>query len=102
VTTASLKNKLGADFKPLPPEVARKRNLRMKGGVVVVRLEPDGPLARSGFENGDAILQVNGRPIKGLEGFVDLIGSHNSGDRVVLLALDSRTGQTGYVQVVLR
>jgi len=34
-------------------------------------------------------------------GFIDVLGSIKSDERVILLALDHRTGQRGYVQLVV-
>jgi S1-C subfamily serine protease len=48
---------------------------------------------------GDIILDIDGRPVKGVEGFVALVNQLRHNQKIVLFALDQRTGQTGYVQV---
>jgi serine protease Do len=98
----SLKDRLGAEFRALTPKEAEGYNINSDQGVAVVWLDPNGPLAKVGFEVGDAILEVNGQSIEGVQGLVDAVGSLRSGSNITLLALDHNTGQTGYVQIVVR
>ncbi|MBN1625987.1 MAG: hypothetical protein JW944_05635 [Deltaproteobacteria bacterium] len=51
---------------------------------------------------GDIILQVNGQNVDGVQGFVDLVGALAPNALITVLALDHNTGQTGYVQVVIK
>jgi len=46
-------------------------------------------------------LEINGQSIGGLEGFVSLVSALSPQQRIILLGLDHRTGQTGYVLVVV-
>jgi serine protease Do len=50
---------------PLTPEVARSLELtRRTQGVVITNVAPDGIAATSGLQEGDVIVQVNGRAVK--------------------------------------
>jgi Do/DeqQ family serine protease len=98
----SLKDRLGAEFRALTPKEAEGYNINSDQGVAVVWLDPNGPLAKVGFEVGDAILEVNGQSIEGVQGLVDAVGSLRSGAVITLLALDHNTAQTGYVQIVVK
>lgn len=100
--TISLKDPLGAEFRLVTAKEAKNYNLGSHRGVAVVWLDPKGPFRKVGFEVGDVILEINSQIIKSLEGFVDLVSSFEPHQRITFLALDHRSGQTGYVQVVVR
>jgi serine protease Do len=97
-----IRTRLGADVRPLNKDEVNKFNLNNNQGIVINWLDPNGPLAEAGFEEGDIILAVNGQTIEDITTFVDLIGSLESNEQIVLLALDHRTGRTAYVQVVVK
>jgi serine protease Do len=97
----SLKDKLGAEFRALTPKEVEGYGINPDQGAAVVWLEPNGPLAKVGFEVGDAILEVNGQAIEGVQGLVDAVSALRAGTSITLLALDHNTGKTGYVQIVV-
>jgi len=97
-----LRDRLGAEVRPLTVKEVTKYNLKSRKGVAIVWLDPEGPLREVGFEVGDMILEINGRPIKGLETLVNVAGASQTNQHITLLALDHRTGRTGYVQVKVR
>ncbi len=97
--SASLKDRLGVVIRPVTAEEAQEYSLDEGEGVAIESLESDGLLAEAGFEVGDIILEINGQPVKGVEGFVALVNQLQHNQKIVLFALDQRTGQTGYVQV---
>ncbi len=98
----SLKDRLGAEFRALTPKEAENYGVNPDQGVAVVWLDPNGPLTKVGFEVGDLILEVNGQSVEGVQGLVDAVGSLRSGSKITFLALDHNTGQTGYVQIVVK
>jgi S1-C subfamily serine protease len=59
-------------------------------------------LKEAGFEIGDMMLSINNQPIDSMESFVDLVSLLKPKDKIAILALDHRTGNTGTVQVVTR
>ncbi len=97
----SLKDRLGAEFRALTPKEVEGYGVNSDQGVAVVWLDPNGPLAKVGFEVGDVILEVNGQSVEGVQGLVDVVGPLRPGKVVTLLALDHKSGQTGYVQIVV-
>ena len=99
---SSLKAHLGIDAAPLKPKIARKFNLNRGKGVVITWVDPSGPLGKQGFEVGDLILEIDGRPVRGLEGLMNLVRRIRPRQELTLLALDHRTGRTGYVQIRVR
>ncbi len=99
---SSLKARLGIDATPLKAKEARKFGLHSQKGVRVTWVDPAGPLGQVGFEVGDLILEIDGRSMGGLEDLVKIIQAIKPRQRLTLLALDHRTGRTGYVQIRTR
>jgi S1-C subfamily serine protease len=70
-------------------------------GVAIKSLQTDGLLGKAGFEVDDIILAVNGQPVSDVQGFINLIESLKPHHWVQFLVLDHRTGQTGYIRVMV-
>jgi serine protease Do len=98
----SVRDRLGAEARLVTAREAEKCNLDSQQGVVVVWLDPIGPLAEVGFEVGDIILEINGQAIEGEKSFLDLVKSLKPHQLLTILALDHRSGYTGYVQIKVR
>jgi serine protease Do len=102
ILAASIKDRLGAEVRAVSPQDAEKYGLDANQGVTISWLDAKGPLKEAGFEIGDIILGINKQPIMGVQGFVALLGSLKPHQQITLLALDHRSGNTGYVQVEVR
>jgi serine protease Do len=100
--SASVKEKLGAEVRTTTQKEADRYQLDPGQGIVIAKIEQTGPLGKAGFEAGDMILEINGQEISGIEGFVELVSSLKKNQRITLLALDGKSGKTGYIQVVVR
>jgi len=83
--------KLGLEVAPLTPDLAQRLRLpEDKQGLVVTNVDPSGPAADAGIQQGDLIEQANRQPVKSVE---DLRGAiQSAGDRPLLL-LVTRPGQ---------
>jgi serine protease Do len=99
--TSSVKDRLGADVRTVTSKEVKKYNLSPARGVAITWLDRDGSLTKAGFELGDIILEINGVPVEDVSTFADLVGSLKAQEMITLLALDHRSGQTGYVQVLV-
>ncbi|MCG6917949.1 MAG: DegQ family serine endoprotease [Deltaproteobacteria bacterium] len=97
--SASVKDRLGVVIRPVTDKETQEYGLDEGEGVAIESLEKGGLLAEAGFEVGDVILQINGQPVEGVDGFVAIVNQLRHNQKIVLFALDQRTGQTGYVQV---
>ncbi len=102
IISESLKDRIGALIRRITTQEAEKFGLDLHEGVAIDWLDPKGPFGIAGFERGDIILEVQGTPLDGVEHFIEIIGSLPPNEKIVLLALDHRTGQTGYVQVIVQ
>ena len=102
ILAASVKERLGAEVRPLTSTEVEKYGLETNQGVAIRWLDVKGPLKDAGFELGDIILGMDKQPIGEVESFVQLTSSLKPKQKISLLALDHRSGNTGYVQVVVR
>ena len=79
------KSLLGLETRPITPEIARQLNLRTTEGVVVARVEEDGPAAEAGLQRGDVIREVNRQRIRSVPDFERVTQALKPGDRVTVL-----------------
>ena len=91
--------KLGIELAPLTPE--RRSRLRLpegQQGLVVMNVDPSGPSADAGLQQGDVIEQANRQPVKSIEDLRAAIQS--AGDRPLLLLITR--GEQGSLFVTVR
>jgi serine protease Do len=100
--SASIEGRLGGEFRSVTTKEAEKYGLDSARGVAIVRMDPKGPLGQVGFEAGDIILEINGQAIDSPEGFMSLANILKPGQKITVLALDRRSGNSGYVEVVVK
>jgi C-terminal processing protease CtpA/Prc len=100
--SASVKDRLGAEVRSVMAKEKEKYVLDSQHGVVVAWLDKQGPLGQVGFEVGDIILEINGQRVEGMESFIDLVNTLKPRQKIAVLALDHRSGDIGYVQVVVQ
>ena len=79
-----------------------KYGLSPNQGGVITGEDQKGSLAEAGFEMGHMVLAINNQPINRREGFVNLLSLRKPKEKITILALDHRTGNTGTVQGVVR
>jgi len=98
----SVKDRLGINARPLSPREAERLGLSAQQGVLITWVDPRGPLGEAGLEAGDILLEIEGHAIESWEEFASMVRSLPPRQQITLLALDHRSGNTGYVQVVVR
>jgi serine protease Do len=96
---AIVKRRMGVEVGPVTSQEAQQYGLPTAMGVVVQWVDPKGPLGKAGFEKGDLILSIDKQPVAGVDSFVNMVNSLPTHQKIVLLALDHRNGNTGSVQV---
>lgn len=91
------RGELGLTVRPLTPEVAGQLNLPSNmQGLVVTNVDPSGPGADAGIQQGDVIVEVNRQPVKSV---ADLRAALEKSDGRPALVLINRGGQTLFVSV---
>ena len=96
---ANIKERLGAEVRPLTPQEAEKYGLKADAAVAIRWLEFKGPMQKAGFEINDLILGVNDQPVEGLDSFIQLVSALQPHQKIAIVALDHRTGNQGVIQV---
>ena len=96
---SSVKERLGVTVVPVTYEEAGNYGLQSPVGVRIQWIDKNGPLGKVGFEEKDLILGIGDRPVEDLDSFLTIMNSIPQHQKIVLLALDHRSGQTSYVQV---
>jgi serine protease Do len=96
---AELKARLGVVVRPLTVKEAEDYGLSLPEGVAIQWIDPKGPIGKAGFEVGDVILGIDDHPFQGVDSFNELMTAMPHHQKVVLLAISHKTGQSGYVQV---
>jgi Do/DeqQ family serine protease len=92
--------KLGLTVNPVTPEIARQLNLGNDSeGLVIGSVDPNGPAAEAGLQQGDVIVSANQQKTRAT---TDLTGAiQRAGDKPLLLLINRR-GQTLFVPVRAR
>ena len=75
---------LGIAVQNLTPEIAKDLGLKKETGVVVTRVEPGSPAADAGIQTGDVIREVNRKPVKDVEDFIQKVEKAKDQDNVLL------------------
>ncbi len=73
---------LGLTVEPLTPETARQHRLAARSGLLVTEVAPGSAGAAAGIQPGDAILEVNRRPVGDAVAFRQVIAALKPGDSV--------------------
>jgi serine protease Do len=85
VAEAPSHKSLGITVQNLTPEIAKGLGLKKDTGVVVTRVEPGSPAADAGIQTGDLVQEVNRKPVKNVEDFVQKVEKAKGQDNVLLL-----------------
>ena len=88
---------LGVQVEQVAPELARSFGLQPPRGAVVAYVEPDSPGARAGIQEGDVIVEFNGRTIADMHELPRLVGNTPPGNTAGVRFI--RRGREHTVQV---
>ena len=101
ILMSGVKEKLGVEVESLTAQEAEKLGMQTAQGVVLTEVDPNGSLGKAGFEKGDIILQIDGRPVVNADSFAAMVNSLSAHQKIVLLAVDPKKGQAGYVHATV-
>jgi serine protease Do len=96
VATSPSEEGWGLSVATLTPELAERHQLTAKRGAVVTSVAPAGAGAEAGIRPGDAILEVNRKPVADVEDFRRNLGAAKAGEPV-LVYLQRGGGRHEYV-----
>jgi serine protease Do len=102
ILAAAVKDHLGVEVRSPNSMEVNKYGINPNQGVVITWEDSKGPLKEAGFEVRDMILAINNQPVESMESFVDMVTLLRPKQKISIVALDHRTGNTGTVQVVVR
>jgi S1-C subfamily serine protease len=77
--------KLGLELQEIPSDVARLLDVNSDIGLIVTGVLRNGPAYGAGFEKGDLILRIGGRPVADLDRLASLLEHLRAGRRVQVL-----------------
>jgi serine protease Do len=84
VAKAPSQKSLGITVQNLTPEIAKGLGLKKDTGEVVTSVEPGSPAANAGIQTGDVIQEVNRKPVKNVEDFVQKVEKAKDQDNILL------------------
>jgi S1-C subfamily serine protease len=92
---------LGVAMQPVavPESMRSKLKSKLSNGMVIVHVEPDGPASRAGMLLGDILVELQGRPLDGMESVQQILSSANVGEKVPATVL--RGGSPTQLSVTL-
>jgi len=91
--------KLGISISSVTPELARSMKLKIPTGVVIKRLQPDGPAVEAGLLAGDVIHRVDRTPVSNGQDYARAISSLR-GEKEVTLQIE-RGNRLTFVSLTL-
>ena len=89
---------LGLTVEPLTPETARQNRLSAYRGLLVTEVVPGSPGAEAGIKPGDAIVEVNRRPVADAAAFKQIAAALKPGESVPVY-LQRGGGRSEYVML---
>jgi S1-C subfamily serine protease len=90
------KGRLGIELQNLTPELAQRLGVREKSGAVVAGVQPDGPAAEAGVQEGDVIVEIDRQKVSSAEDASKLLKATRSGGHLLRL----RRGDGAFYVVV--
>ncbi|MBW3624853.1 MAG: Do family serine endopeptidase [Armatimonadetes bacterium] len=96
---------LGVQIAAVTPELARRFNLQVQQGVVIVGLQPNSPAERAGLQPGDLIRRVGQTPVttpEEVQAAVKQILSRQTGELKSVALYVSRGEESRYLTVPVR
>ena len=85
---------LGVVLQPVDKDLASALSLEKQEGILVSEVVKDSPASKAGLENGDIILQYNGKAVKNVTNFRNDIGMMTPGEKLKLQILRNSKKQT--------
>ncbi|MEJ2524744.1 MAG: PDZ domain-containing protein [Desulfuromonadales bacterium] len=82
---------IGMTVVNITPELVARYGLESQDGILVTRIDPEGPAAAANLRIGDLILEADGHEIKSVKDFEEQVGRMSSGKVLRLLVQRQKT-----------
>ncbi len=92
---------LGIQYTEVPPDIARIFRLSAHRGVLIDRLPPRSPAAKAGIQEGDIVLNIDGKEIGDPGDAREAISDRKIGDRITVHVLRPDTKRESDLTVLL-
>ncbi len=76
---------LGMTLANLTPDLVERFGLEEEEGILITRIEPDGPAAEANLRVGDLIIEADGREVRSVSTFAEIVGRKTVGKVLRLL-----------------
>jgi len=96
---SSVTDRYGVEVKPMEKKDAKQYGLDDGKGIVVSRVEANGPFGKAGIESGDIILQINRQNVAGPDEFGEVLSTVPPKTKIILTVVDHRTQAASMVQI---
>ncbi len=90
---------LGVTIQDVDSKLVKENNLNVTNGVYVKSVSETGGAKKSGIKEGDVIVSVENRPVRGNSELLEIIGQHNPGDFVSVTVNRKGSEQTYQVEL---
>ncbi|WP_089942134.1 DegQ family serine endoprotease [Candidatus Entotheonella palauensis] len=84
-------DRLGMEVEDLTPASVQRMGLSNAKGVLVAKVDPEGPAAEAGIRSGDVILEVNRHGIADTRSYIEALQNHVDDTILLLVARDENT-----------
>ena len=81
---------LGITASNITPELIQRYGLENDDGILITRIDPDGPAAEANLRVGDLIIEADGKEIGSVKDFEEVVGKKASG-KVLRLLIQRKT-----------
>jgi serine protease Do len=97
---APVRKQIGITVENITPEIGRALDLKNTNGAVITQVEPGSPAADAGLQRGDVIREVNRKPVKNADEFLQNVEQAKKGNSILLFI--QRNASSLYIAVTLR
>ena len=99
VLQTAVTERFGIVVRALTQKEMKRFDLGPEIGVAISKVLKKGPFGKSGFEVGDIIVKIGDQDVKGPEEFEALLSIAPSHQKILVAAMDHKTGKAGFVRV---
>jgi serine protease Do len=90
---------LGVSIQSITPDIAGSMGIKEAKGAIVTAIVPGGPAAKAGFEQGDVVVAINGKPIEDSRDLTRRVAALPAGGRASFTVLRGGSSKTLSVQI---